>query len=531
MESDASLRPPQIEPDGLVTDALCIHSGGRIVYISEMSARWMGAPSAEALIGRPVTDLVPREQLAGMRNANLSLVNPGDRSPRIRSVVTRADGSTSDCELVVSLVEWQGMPAYQVEIYETAHHEFAEKSLEHQAAMIAHASDALIATTFNGFVTNWNPAAEKMFSCTAEAAIGSHITNAADPQLDPRAFAPNRGVQHFEIHRDDTVIWLRASASTMHNGYVLVCIDETTLRRAQQRVQAVLDSLDGGFVLVGNDGVVESINPAAQELLGTDPRGQLWDDVYSEAFTESVDVSGIPLIEDPTLVTRRSGTAVASVVMGYRRQSIGQSDGHAWVSLSCRRLSPEDPSDNAVLITVLDFTDHQSTLDELAYAASHDALTGLYNRAYAVQVLTDSLTAEIGTFSAVMFIDLDNLKTINDTLGHGAGDAVLRSSALKLLDSVGPRDVVARLGGDEFICLLTAASVDNLDAICNQMHERLSEELALGRTTLQPGASIGVRLIQENEKVDAATIFADADQAMYQAKAAGGNRTWISSRQ
>ena len=514
---------PTIDTDGKVTEALCIHSKGRIVYISEMSAKWMGAGSPEELIGRAIVDVVSADQVSAMRNANLSLRNPGDRSPKMRSVVRRLDGSTSDCEVVVTRIEWAGAAAFQVEIYEIAPQVAAASALEHQVAMIANANDALIATTFNGVITCWNPAAERLFQRPTVDAIGTHISAATTPELDPRRIVPNGGVEHLMINRTDGVFAIRVSVSTMHNGYVLVCADHTALRRAEQRLSTIMESLDGGFLLVGEQGMVESANPAAMRLLGTDPRWRNWDDLYAETLGTMVDGSGESLAADPTLDTRLNGTPLRDLVVGYDREP----GDRVWMSLHCRRLLPDDPS---VLVTLIDFTEHQLVRDQLTYAATHDHLTGLYNRARVTRLMTDAVAGPKTAIRAALFIDLDNLKSINDTMGHSAGDLVLKISAKRLTACVPADAVVGRVGGDEFVCLVRASSDDELYAVCTRIHTMLGQPVDFNGTELPIGASIGVRVFHASETHDPATILADADRAMYQAKSAGRNQIRIFPR-
>ena len=128
--------------------------------------------------------------------------------------------------------------------------------------------------------------------------------------------------------------------------------------------------------------------------------------------------------------------------------------------------------------------------------------------------------------AAVLFIDLDNLKTINDSLGHDAGDDVLRSAAQRLRRAVRSDDVVARLGGDEFIALLIGQIArPDLDALADRLHATLSEPVVIEGVTLRIGASIGIVVIENNDPRGAAEILRDADIAMYAAKTTGRGKS------
>jgi diguanylate cyclase (GGDEF)-like protein len=147
----------------------------------------------------------------------------------------------------------------------------------------------------------------------------------------------------------------------------------------------------------------------------------------------------------------------------------------------------------------------------------------LPNRAYVLARISDALTRDGGgALSAALFIDLDRFKDINDSLGHEAGDTVLRAAAERLQQAVRPDDLVARLGGDEFVALLFGpATRDALDHICERLHAALSAPINIGDTSVNVTASIGIAPVGEHDVRDAAAILNDADLAMYAAKAAG----------
>src|SRR6185436_12865287 len=138
----------------------------------------------------------------------------------------------------------------------------AQATLRYQAALVSHVSDALIATTSDGVVTSWNPAAEQIYGRPSEQALGLPLRDAVGADLDPAGIVADGGVQH-ATHRgtDNAPLAVRVSAAAMENGYVLVCSDQTALRRAEQHFQTIVSSLDEGVVVLSRQGTVESINP------------------------------------------------------------------------------------------------------------------------------------------------------------------------------------------------------------------------------------------------------------------------------
>jgi PAS domain-containing protein len=148
----------------------------------------------------------------------------------------------------------------------------AEAALRCQAALATHVSDAIIATTFAGIVTNWNPAAEAIYRRPAIRALALPASEAVGAPLDPAAIIADGGIVHSTHHAaDGAALAVRVSATATDNGYVLVCTDQTALRHAEQHFQTVVNTLDYGVAVVGSDGYVESSNPAAHRIFGTRP--------------------------------------------------------------------------------------------------------------------------------------------------------------------------------------------------------------------------------------------------------------------
>ncbi|MEW6704354.1 MAG: GGDEF domain-containing protein [Pseudomonadota bacterium] len=167
--------------------------------------------------------------------------------------------------------------------------------------------------------------------------------------------------------------------------------------------------------------------------------------------------------------------------------------------------------------------------ERLAHAATHDALTGLRNRAEFRRLLQQHLDscACNGESIVVLFADVDDFKGVNDAHGHGVGDALLREFAQRLLASVRDTDIVGRLGGDEFGVILVRAPGARTEALAHELTERLSRPYAVGEVQVHVSASIGVAPCGGPGTTADALIEA-ADAAMYQAKA-GGKRQFAFS--
>ena len=173
-----------------------------------------------------------------------------------------------------------------------------------------------------------------------------------------------------------------------------------------------------------------------------------------------------------------------------------------------------------------DITQAKAIEDRIAFMAHYDPLTSLPNRAYLQEMLEKAALRPVpdGNCRALLWLDLDNFKWVNDTLGHPAGDELLCQVAKRLHDTAPDSEVTARLGGDEFAVLLECGSQDELIDIVKTMSETLNRPYDIWSSIVHCGASIGVRIIEQHS-MEIQTLLKHADLALYQAKEAG-KRTW-----
>jgi diguanylate cyclase (GGDEF)-like protein/PAS domain S-box-containing protein len=173
-----------------------------------------------------------------------------------------------------------------------------------------------------------------------------------------------------------------------------------------------------------------------------------------------------------------------------------------------------------------DITERKAVLDDLHHVANHDALTGLYNRRYFISELERWLAlVRRGHHpaAALMFIDLDWFKSINDRFGHAAGDVVLRQVSQRMRKRARSSDIVARMGGDEFAMLLHDVTPESAQRLGESFREELSAyRYHQGTETAQVGCSIGIAMF-DAQAGSIEEVLAHADQACYGAKRAGRN--------
>ncbi len=169
-------------------------------------------------------------------------------------------------------------------------------------------------------------------------------------------------------------------------------------------------------------------------------------------------------------------------------------------------------------------TELRETRDQLSYEATHDSLTGLTNRAGAMQWLSAATTNDPKEPVALVFVDLDGFKAVNDVHNHLVGDEVLRTTALRLRNLVRPDWLIARFGGDEFMLAGKGPTVNDvtMSSIGNAIVAALREPVAVRGVSSQVGASVGIAMFGASRFPEITELLATADAACYEAKAAGG---------
>lgn len=299
---------------------------------------------------------------------------------------------------------------------------------------------------------------------------------------------------------------------------------ERALRESEAQHRAVIDVLSEGIVQHDREGRITMCNPAAERLLGLS-REQLLHGAPVNARWRLVREDGTPLgaEQQPALVALRRGEAQEGVVLG-----VHQPGGTlTWILVNCQplwRLGERAPY--AVVSSLTDITHMKQTEAQLRHASLHDALTGLPLRALFYDRLERAVayTGRDPNFRfAVLYVDLDGFKAVNDTLGHGIGDNLLVTVARQLERCVRGSDTVARLGGDEFAVLFEHLA-HLKDA--TQLAERVLRDLAITFTVagreVSVSASVGIALSEQQRH--ARDLLRAADTAMYRAKTAGGSQ-------
>lgn len=298
---------------------------------------------------------------------------------------------------------------------------------------------------------------------------------------------------------------------------------ETSLRRSADTYRTLFETVPQGIVYYDLDGNVLTANPAALRILEIESRQLVGTNVRDWA-PRLTDVEGTAIDPRnlPSSVALRTGERVRGVIMGLETRQRGRT----WIEVSAVPLFKEGRL-HQVYACFEDITERVNLGRALEERATRDFLTGIANRASAMDQLAvewNRKRRQPDQQCAVMLLDLDFFKTINDSRGHAAGDRVLRHVSAQLVDSVRAADLVGRVGGEEFLVLLRGTGLAGALQLAQRICDRIAANPAqLDGTALPVTISIGVSVLRyEDANVDA--VLARADRALYAAKRAGRNR-------
>ena len=417
-------------------------------------------------------------------------------------------------------------------------------------AVTQSANDAIITADSEGSIVGWNSQAEAIFGYTEVEALGQPLTLVIPHR---HRAAHDRGISRVLAGGESRVIGKAFETEGLRKDQVEIPIELSlaccevgdsrfvsgTIRDISERKQAKHHLRVAATTFEAQDGV--TITDANKRILRV-----------NRAFTEITGYSADEAVGNtPHMLSSGKHDQSFYESMWESLQSTGNWQGEIWNRRKNGEVFPEWLSITAVrdaegqvtnyVGTFADITERKAAENEIAQLAFYDQLTGLPNRRLLLDRLRHALAgcARSRRSGALLFLDLDNFKTLNDTLGHDVGDQLLREAAARLRACVRQSDTVARLGGDEFVIVLedlegpdthhlAAMQVEALavkvQGMLNQPYilEVLSHGDSINRRSHHCSSSIGIAMF-DGAPVSAEELMKRADTAMYQAKAAGRN--------
>ncbi len=291
----------------------------------------------------------------------------------------------------------------------------------------------------------------------------------------------------------------------------------TQLQNSENRVQAVLDNVEEGIITLTDAGTIELFNPGAERMFGYRSHEVLGKNL-SQLMPEPYCSHHDEYLGHYLHTGQSSVLGVGREVEGLRR------DGGTF-PMELRVSEFYIDKRRRFIGSMRDITERKETEAKIIHLAHFDALTDLPNRLLVQDRIKQAIIASqrSGLEFAVLFIDLDKFKNVNDTLGHDVGDRLLEMVARRLTECLRAQDTVGRQGGDEFIVLLASLSTaDDAARVAQKILDVLSAPFEINGQTLRSGASIGIG-VYPHDGADVETLLKNSDTAMYSAKDVGRN--------
>jgi diguanylate cyclase (GGDEF)-like protein/PAS domain S-box-containing protein len=400
--------------------------------------------------------------------------------------------------------------------------------------LLATVPDAVYHLDQDWQITYLNAAVEELVRRPAEELLGRGLFEAfpalqgSELEHELAAVLADGRPRSFEFRYEPVGRWfeVRAFADAVGLAVFLRDVEEERRLRDEQaeeirRLSSVLDALPSPTVLLEPDGRIVTVNrmwaansEQAREA-GFRPSG-VGDD-YLEGMAPGLVEADLQRI---AAGLRGLADGAQTFALDYPHRHDGQG---TWFRLQAARVE----ATRQVVVTHTDITERIRHSEALAWRANHDDLTELPNRGYLLE-LTGQALAEDPTRTALLFLDLDGFKTINDSLGHDVGDELLREVGTRLAAQVRPDDAVGRLGGDQFLVLARGCDMSEAAALAFRLQQSFAQPFVGEGISVPLSASIGVAVGQPNQR-QAHQLLSDADAAAYAAKGSGRDRIHLFS--
>jgi len=431
-----------------------------------------------------------------------------------------------------------------------------QQAKEKYRSIFENAVEGIFQVTLDGRYISANPALARIYGYASSEELLASLTDAnqrlyvhPDRYVEfTQLMQQNKTIERFEsqIYRQDgSIVWISQNARPIvhadrieyYEGFVEDITErkqaEVALRQSEQRFRAIFENAAIGIGLTDSEGRHVEVNPAWQKILGYSNE-ELSRMSFTE-FTYPDDVAADVELYKELLAGRRDHYQM-------EKRYICKSGQLAWGRLTVSLIRDNSNETQLAIATIENITERKRVEHKLQHNALHDVLTNLPNRALFLQRLETALEPtqrsagatsggalpqaqrQAGYLFAVLFLDLDRFKNINDSLGHLVGDCLLIAIAQKLVAILRPEDTVARLGGDEFAILLEdIKNVSDATRIAERIQQQLSLPLNLDGHEVFTTVSIGIALSTHGYS-NAEEILRDADTAMYRAKGLGKAR-------
>jgi len=508
----------------LSPDAVFVHQDGKLIFVNTAAVKLVGASGAEQLVGTDIMQLVHPDFRTTVRS-RLKVLSRGREVPLIEEKFLKLDGTPIDVEVAAISFQVDGKPAIQVVARDISERKAFEESLRQSELryrdLFENANDIVYTHDLDGRITSMNLSCLRATGYSLDDVLSMNIRQFISP--DDLRDLEDESAASYEIDflaKDGRRIPVEVNTRLVFRdgrrvGVQGIARDVTERKSNEARFRLLFERNLAGVFRSTFDGRILECNDAMARIFGYERHEDLIDAPALDLYFNADD-------RQRYLQQLREQRSLTNIEMRMKRR-----DGlPVWVLENVALLEGSGRGESEIIEgTIIDVTDRKTAHEQIEWQAYHDALTGLPNRLLFRDRITIALARarRSGRLSAVMFLDLDQFKLVNDTLGHTVGDGLLQAVADRLVNCVRAEDTVARMGGDEFTILLSDIGDRRAAAtVAQKVLDSIGQPIDVDRHELFVTTSIGISMFPEDGG-DAETLLKNADRAMYRAKEFGRN--------
>ncbi|MBV5299136.1 MAG: PAS domain S-box protein [Rhodoferax sp.] len=533
-------------------DAIILHRSGELLYVNPAAIAMFGARSEQEILDTPILALIHPDSHKIVLERVKAGTEQGIAATRLEEKYIKLDGTVFDVEAQGRPITLAGQPAVLSTLRDITERKQSEAKLQIAASVFSNVRDGIAITDADGTIIDVNESFTHITGYDRADALGQNPRFLKSGRQDANFYAAmwsdlaangfwsgeiwNRR-KDGEVYPEQLAIQARRDPQGINQGYIALFKDITerwqaqdALRHSEEKHRQLINNSHDVIFTLNAEGVFSFVSPSWTTLLGH-PLSHVLELPFA-LFVHPDDL-GMCM----AALQKLFATGQGQQDIEYRVKHLNGS----WRWFSANALAQKDAHQQVIAFEGIakDITADKAQQTQMRQMAFFDALTGLPNRRMLDDRLSQAMAASkrSGLYGALMFLDLDNFKSLNDTHGHEVGDLLLIEVARRLTECLREVDTVARFGGDEFVVMLSeidadkALSTEQAAGVAEKIRASVAEPYLLTVTqrgqesrTVVHHCSVSVGLVLfVNHEASQADIMKWADAAMYQAKEAGRN--------